>query len=62
MVLIFVRIVVDPDVDGVLDLEGLEVHLHDQSPLRVICPGEHRPGDVREWTLHDTLDDARSGA
>ncbi|XP_066313695.1 uncharacterized protein [Miscanthus floridulus] len=58
MVLIFIRVFVDADVDGVPDAERLEVHLHHQRPLRVVRPREHRPRDVRGWSLDDALHDS----
>ncbi|XP_066337230.1 uncharacterized protein [Miscanthus floridulus] len=61
VVLIFVGVLGDAMVDDVPDSKGLEVHLHDQGPFRIVCPGQHRPRDVRRWSLNDALDDARPG-
>jgi hypothetical protein len=61
VVLGFVGIVGDAVVDGVPNTEGLEDHLHDQGPFRIVGLGQHRPRDVRGRPLDDALDDARSG-
>ncbi|XP_066323148.1 uncharacterized protein [Miscanthus floridulus] len=57
MVLIFIRVFVDADVDGVPDAEGLEIHLHHQRPFRVVRSREHRPRDVGGRALDDALHD-----
>ncbi|XP_066398371.1 uncharacterized protein [Miscanthus floridulus] len=58
LVLIFVGVLVNPELDGVPDPKSLEVDLHHQRPLRVVRPREHRPGDVRGRAFDDALDDA----
>jgi hypothetical protein len=61
VVLTFVGVFVDAEVDGVLDTECLEIHLHHQGLFRIVSPGQHRPRYVRGRSLDDALDDARSG-
>jgi hypothetical protein len=61
VVLTFVGVFVDADVDGVPDTECLEIHLHHQSSFRIVSPSQHRPRDVRGQPLDNALDDARPG-
>jgi hypothetical protein len=58
VVVILIGIVVDAVGDDVPDTERLEINLHDQSPLGVIGPREHRPRDVRGRALNNALYDA----
>lgn len=47
VVMVLILVLGDAIVDGVPDSEGLEVHLNDQGPIRIVSPGQHRPRDVR---------------
>jgi hypothetical protein len=61
VVLTFVGVFVDAEVDSVPDTERLEIHLHHQGPFWIVSPGQHRPRYVHGRPLDDTLDDARPG-
>jgi hypothetical protein len=62
LILVFVGVFVDPDLDGVPDTNSLEINLHHERPLGVVRSREHWPCNVLGRALDDALDDARAGA
>jgi hypothetical protein len=47
------------ELDSIPELSCLQLHLHQQALIVVVCLGEHRPWHAPNGLLDDALDDGR---